>query len=79
VLVSAECYTIFMDTREQIGKKIKEIREKAKLSQVQVADKAGISVNYFARLERGEVNPSAETLKSIAKSLNVKSGDILPF
>lgn len=68
-----------MDTREQIGKKIKEIREKAKLSQVQVADKAGISVNYFARLERGEVNPSAETLKSIAKSLNVKSGDILPF
>lgn len=79
MLVSAECYTIFMDTREQIGKKIKEIREKAKLSQVQVADKAGISVNYFARLERGEVNPSAETLKSIAKSLNVKSGDILPF
>ncbi|MDD3003080.1 MAG: helix-turn-helix transcriptional regulator, partial [Candidatus Shapirobacteria bacterium] len=70
---------IFMDTREQIGKKIKEIREKAKLSQVQVADKAGISVNYFARLERGEVNPSAEVLKSIAKSLNVKSGDILPF
>lgn len=68
-----------MDTREQIGKKIKEIREKAKLSQVQVADKAGISVNYFARLERGEVNPSAEVLKSIAKSLNVKSGDILPF
>jgi transcriptional regulator with XRE-family HTH domain len=68
-----------MDTREQIGKKIKEIREKAKLSQVQVADKAGISVNYFARLERGEVNPSAETLKSIAKSLSVKSGDILPF
>ena len=79
MLVSAKCYTIFMDTREQIGKKIKEIREKAKLSQVQVADKAGISVNYFARLERGEVNPSAETLKSIAKSLSVKSGDILPF
>jgi transcriptional regulator with XRE-family HTH domain len=68
-----------MDTSKQIGNNIKEIREKVKLSQVQVADKAGISVNYFARLERGEVNPSAEILKNIAKALDVKSSDILPF
>ncbi len=68
-----------MGTSEQIGKKVKEIREKANLTQAQVADKAGINVNYFARLERGEVNPSAEILKSIAKALNVTSSDILPF
>lgn len=68
-----------MGTSEQIGKKVKEIREKANLTQAQVADKAGIHVNYFARLERGEVNPSAEILKSIAKALNVTSSDILPF
>ena len=68
-----------MDTSKQIGNKIKEIREKAQLTQAQVADKADIHVNYFARLERGEVNPSAEILKSVAKALGVKSGDILPF
>lgn len=68
-----------MGTSEQIGKRIKELRENAKLSQAQVADKADISVNYFARLERGEVNSSVEVLMNIAKALNVKSSEILPF
>ena len=68
-----------MGTSKQIGSKIKEIREKFQLTQAQVAEKANIHVNYFARLERGEVNPSAEILKSVAKALGVKSGDILPF
>ncbi|MCL4384571.1 helix-turn-helix domain-containing protein [Patescibacteria group bacterium] len=68
-----------MGTSEQIGRKVKEIREKANLTQAQVADKAGIHVNYFARLERGEVNPSADILEKIAKALKVASSDILPF
>lgn len=68
-----------MDTSKQIGDKIKEIRKKKKLTQVEVAEKAGIHVNYFARLERGEVNPSVEIVQNIAKALKVKSGDILPF
>lgn len=72
-------YYLIMDTSKQIGDKIKEIREKAKLTQVQVAQKAGIHRNYFARLERGEVNPSVEIVQNIAKALKVKSGDILPF
>ena len=72
-------YYLIMDTGKKIGEKIKEIREKAKLTQVQVAQKAGIHVNYFARLERGEVNPSVEIVQNIAKALKVKSGDILPF
>lgn len=72
-------YYLIMDTSKQIGDKIKEIREKAKLTQAQVAQKARIHCNYFARLERGEVNPSVEIVQNIAKALKVKSGDILPF
>lgn len=72
-------YYLYMGTSEQIGRKVKEIREKANLTQAQVADKAGIHVNYFARLERGEVNPSADILEKIAKALKVASSDILPF
>lgn len=72
-------YYLIMDTSKQIGDKIKEIRKKKKLTQVEVAEKAGIHVNYFARLERGEVNPSVEIVQNIAKALKVKSGDILPF
>lgn len=68
-----------MNTSKKIGDKIKEIRKKKKLTQVEVADKAGIHFNYFARLERGEVNPSIQTIESIANALKVKSGDILFF
>ncbi len=68
-----------MGTKEEIGKKVKAVRESKKLTQVEAAEKAGVSVNYFARLERGEVNPSSEIIGKIAKAFGVKSSSILPF
>jgi transcriptional regulator with XRE-family HTH domain len=56
----------------QFGKQIKEAREKLNLTQAEVAEKADITVNYFAMIERGEVNPSYEKLKSIARVLKMK-------
>lgn len=57
--------------REQLGKKLKLARQKKKLTQSDIADRADINVNYYARIERGEENPSLDTLRSIAKILNV--------
>lgn len=54
------------------GKKVKEAREKLNLTQADVAEKADMTVNYFAMIERGEVNPSYEKIKSIAKVLKMK-------
>jgi transcriptional regulator with XRE-family HTH domain len=68
-----------MGTREDIGKKVKAVRESKKLTQAEVAEKASVSVNYYARLERGEVNPSSEIIGKIAKAFGVKSSSILPF
>lgn len=68
-----------MGSQEELGKKIKTARRKADMTQAEVAEKAGIHVNYFAQVERGEVNPSYEVLESIAKALKVKSSEILPF
>jgi len=68
-----------MGTKEDIGKKVKAVRENKKLTQAEVAEKAGIHVNYYARLERGEVNPSSEIIGKIAKAFGVKSSSILPF
>ena len=68
-----------MGSKEQIGKNIKRAREKSCLTQAEVAEKAGINTNYFAKIERGEVRASFDTLKEIFKALNVKSSDILPF
>lgn len=57
---------------EEFGKRIKEAREKLELTQEQVAKKAKMTVNYYAMIERGEVNPSFEKIKSIAKVLKLK-------
>lgn len=64
---------------EKLGKNIKKARRKSGLTQQQVAERSGIHVSYYSRIERGVVNPSVEVLKSISKTLKVKSSDILPF
>lgn len=62
-----------------IGRKMKSARKAGKRTQVEVADEAGIDPSYYARIERGEANPSLEVLNAIVKALHAKSSDILPF
>ncbi len=66
-----------MGSQDQLGKNIKKAREKLGLTQEQVADKAGIHVNYFARVERGEQTPSVDVLDEIAKAVKVRAADLL--
>ena len=64
-------------TRKKLGDKVRKAREKARLTQAEVAEKAGINSSYYAQIERGEVNLSVDKLKSIAKVLKIKSLDIV--
>jgi transcriptional regulator with XRE-family HTH domain len=57
---------------QQLAKIFKDAREKAGLTQAEVAKKAGIHVNYYARVERGEVTPRVDIVENIAKALNIK-------
>lgn len=61
-----------------LGENIKAAREKVQLTQEEVAKKAGISSNYFAKIERGEINTTVEKLYKIIKALNVDASDIFP-
>lgn len=71
-----------MDTHEQakvrkeLGEKLRKAREDAKLTQLEVATAAGVHVNFYARMERGEENPSFEKLQSVMKVLGIKSLDL---
>ncbi len=58
--------------KKAFGERVKEARGVLELTQAQAAKKAGMTVNYFAMIERGEVNPSFEKIKSIAKVLKLK-------
>lgn len=68
-----------MPPKTKIGKNLKKLRKEKQLTQVELAEKAKISSNYYARIERDEENPSLEVLKDIAKALKVKSSEILDF
>ncbi len=63
--------------REDVGKRIKSIREKAGLTQADVAKKVGMNINYFAVIERGEVTTTPENLAKISKALGVDISEII--
>ncbi len=43
------------------------------MTQSEVAQAAGIHVNYYARIERGEENPTFEVLHKLKKVLKMES------
>lgn len=57
----------------EVSGEFKKAREKARLTQTEVAKEVGVSVNYYARVERGETFPSLDCLKHIMKVLNIKN------
>ncbi len=57
---------------KKLGKIVKEAREKMRLTQKQVAEKAKVSTNWYARFERGEENASQETRDDIFRILKIK-------
>lgn len=57
--------------------KIREFREELKLSQVQLAEKAGVSRTIISGLECGTISvTTTDTLQKIAGALNKKVSEI---
>jgi len=52
--------------------KIKTARIMANLTQLQLADLAGITQPHLSKIERGTVTPSTVTIRKITKALKIK-------
>lgn len=64
--------------KQKVGTMLKEMRERKGLTQVELANKAGIDQGYLAKLETGvKVNPSLAILQRIAKALRVPITELL--
>ena len=61
-----------MGFKEDIAKIFKDAREKQGLTQEEVAKKAKVSVNYYARIERADPMPRGDVVNRIAKALDIK-------
>ena len=65
-----------MDTKQMLGARIKNIRNKKGLTQEQLSEKMEINPKYLSSIERGNENPTLNTLIKLSESLEVDSGEI---
>ena len=65
-----------MDLNKKIGKQIRVIRKKRKMTLKQLSEKAGLSWTYLGALERNEKPWKVNRLWDVASALGVTPGAI---
>lgn len=60
-----------MDNYKIIGQRIKKERETLKLTQKELAERAGIDFRFLGNIERGVSKPSLDTIVSIAQAIDM--------
>ena len=58
-------------TVENIGQRIRQLRESRSMTQSQLQSKSKVSRSYLSRIESGQMTPSLGTLEKISEALNV--------
>src|SRR5690348_16462511 len=59
------------ETVENIGQRIRQLRESRGMTQSQLQAKSRVSRSYLSRIESGQMTPSLGTLEKIAEALGV--------
>lgn len=68
-----------MDILVLLGNRIRQLRKNVKYTQADLADKAGLSTNFIALLEKGKRSASVDTLYRISKVLKVELKELFDF
>lgn len=64
-------------TRIEFGKRIRELRTKAGLSQEELGFQARLHRTYIGSIERGEQNISIDNIHRLARALKLSPKDLL--
>lgn len=67
------------DFIKRFGLRLKEIRKSKKVSQEELAFKAGFELSQIGRIERGTINTSISHVAAIAKALEVPAEELFKF
>lgn len=62
----------------EFAKKVRLLRYELGLTQEQLAERANFHVNYIGGIERGERNPSVESVVALAKALEISPKELMP-
>lgn len=63
----------------KINEKIRQLREQRQLSQENMADKLGMSVTGYAKIERGEVRSNLPRLEQISEVFDMDICELLSY
>lgn len=59
------------DIKARFGKRLRKVRRSKDLTQEQLAELVGISVDFVSLIERGLSSPSFETIQKLSEVLEV--------
>lgn len=62
---------------EQLGKNMKRIRVKKKMSQGDIARALKVNRGYISNVENGKKNPTLATIQKLANALGVSANELL--
>jgi transcriptional regulator with XRE-family HTH domain len=62
----------------RFGNRLREVREKAGISQEKLAELAGLHRTYVSSVERGKRNISLQNIERLAAALGVSMKELMP-
>jgi len=65
--------------RYRFGRRLRQIRRQKDLTQEQLAEAVGVSVEFISNIERGISAPSFETLEKLTAVLQVPVHELFQF
>lgn len=63
--------------QQQLGRRVKQLRQKFGVTQEALADRSGLHVTYIAGIESGRRNPSLNSLASLAKGFGISLPELM--
>jgi len=59
------------ELKKQFGRRTQHLRLAAKMTQEQLADEVGVTIESISNIERGIYGPSFDTLEKLARALKL--------
>jgi transcriptional regulator with XRE-family HTH domain len=60
-----------------IGEQLKEVRTRRLLTQIELAEQAGVNPSTIVHIERNQTEPHFRTIRKLAKALDVDPTELL--
>jgi transcriptional regulator with XRE-family HTH domain len=62
-----------------VGRRVRELRKRRRLTQEQLAKLAGVHEQFVGAIERGRANPTLKALTKLAAALGVSLADLVDY